>query len=239
MRAAVLRFISLSVSALVCAALAAPVHADRLARAELDSPAAKRTDLDTPAKPRLFGWFRRPAQKQQLLSTRAAHETAAKSAAELVEQYGSVSLARKIAKLELSAPKTFGQRVAEKVTDFSGSWGYLMGGLVTIGGWTYMGVTGHHFFSPDVLNLGISIATWAVGPMLMMAQNRQARLDRQRQDALLLLLLETERESRHTENQLKTALAENRELHAKVANVDLKLDKLTSMLEGKQAPTTP
>jgi uncharacterized membrane protein len=160
------------------------------------------------------------------------------TAAEMVSKYGaSTALARRLAKIESAQPKSFAMRFAERVTNFTGSWGYLIGGLGVIGGWTYMAATGHHFFSNDLLNLGISVATWAVGPMLMMMQTRQSRLDRQRQDALLLLLVETERESRHAERELKNAHADNLEMRTKLANVDLKLDKLTEMLQPKGAPS--
>src|SRR5262249_30215981 len=156
-----------------------------------------------------------------------ANDVTEKLAAEIVGKYGNTTpMAMKLAKLELNDKMTFGQKFARHVTAFTGSWAYLIGGLGIIGGWAYMGATGNPSFSPAVLNLSISIATWAVGPLLMKYQNQQSRADRQRQDALLLLLLQTEKESRHAENQLKTAHADNREMKANLGELQLKMDKL-------------
>jgi len=219
-----MRLVAILVSACLVA-FSAPAHAN----APAAKPAAQAVPAPlaaAPAKKGLFGWLKK---KDAVPDATDATE---KMAAEIVQKYGNARpLGMKLAKLELSQKMTFGQKVAKRVTAFSGSWSYLIGGFTMISGWTYMGATGNHFFSPDVLNLTISIATWAVGTLLMMYQNQQARADRQRQDALLLLLMQTEKESRHAENQLKTAQASNRELKASVGEMQLKLDKLVEMMQ--------
>jgi uncharacterized membrane protein len=78
---------------------------------------------------------------------------------------------------------TFGQRVADRVAQFGGSWPFigLFAGVLVV----WMGVNGwvlaKHPFDPFpfiLLNLALSALAALQAPVIMMSQNRQAAKDR-------------------------------------------------------------
>ncbi|MDP9263306.1 MAG: DUF1003 domain-containing protein, partial [Acidobacteriota bacterium] len=82
---------------------------------------------------------------------------------------------------------TFGERIADKVAAFGGSWTFILlfGAVLAI----WMGVNGYflaaHPFDPFpfiLLNLGLSALAALQAPVIMMSQNRQATKDRLKAD---------------------------------------------------------
>lgn len=81
----------------------------------------------------------------------------------------------------------FGQRVADKVASFGGSWKFIGIFFAVIGGWILLNIP---FFSSDpfdpypfiLLNLCLSTLAAFQAPIIMMSQNRQAAKDRIKQD---------------------------------------------------------
>ena len=80
---------------------------------------------------------------------------------------------------------TFGQRVADKVASFGGSWTFiiLFGGilLIWIGLNSFVLIHIHKVFDPFpyiLLNLVLSMLAALQAPIIMMSQNRQAAKDR-------------------------------------------------------------
>jgi uncharacterized membrane protein len=76
---------------------------------------------------------------------------------------------------------TFGQRVADQVASFGGSWGFifLFGGAMAV----WMGMNAFHPIAWDVypyilLNLCLSTIAALQAPVIMMSQNRQAAKDK-------------------------------------------------------------
>ena len=78
---------------------------------------------------------------------------------------------------------TVGDRLADAVARFGGSWGFLLGVVVALALWTLVNtyVLGPQAFDPYpyiFLNLVLSMLAAIQAPIIMMAQNRQSRHDR-------------------------------------------------------------
>ena len=77
---------------------------------------------------------------------------------------------------------TFGQRAADKIAAFGGSWTFLFFFSGFMFGWIWLNthILLHPFDPPPhiMLNLVLSCLAAVQAPILMIAQNRQAKLDR-------------------------------------------------------------
>lgn len=79
-----------------------------------------------------------------------------------------------------AAAPTFGQRVADKVASFGGSWSFIILAVTAIGGWILLNTRGKSFdpYPFILLNLILSCTAALQAPIIMMSQNRQAARDR-------------------------------------------------------------
>lgn len=77
---------------------------------------------------------------------------------------------------------TVGQRLADRITLFAGSWKFIIIFLLTLLGWIIFNqITGNHSFDPYpfiLLNLVLSCVAAIQAPVILMSQNRQAERDR-------------------------------------------------------------
>lgn len=78
---------------------------------------------------------------------------------------------------------TFGQRVADRVAEIGGSWGFIIGFAVVIVGWValnaaFLGLRPFDPYPYIFLNLMLSMLAAVQAPVIMMSQNRQAAKDR-------------------------------------------------------------
>jgi uncharacterized membrane protein len=105
----------------------------------------------------------------------------------------------KLVHQEFEAQLTFGERVADRVAQFGGSWTFiiLFGGILI--GWMTMNtwVLAHRPFDPYpfiLLNLVLSALAALQAPVIMMSQNRAAEKDRlqAKQDYEINLMAEIE-----------------------------------------------
>jgi uncharacterized membrane protein len=94
---------------------------------------------------------------------------------------------------------TFGERVADKVAQFGGSWSFigLFGGILVAWMIVNAWVLARHPFDPYpfiLLNLVLSTLAALQAPVIMMSQNRQAHKDRMQanQDYEINLMAEIE-----------------------------------------------
>ncbi len=82
---------------------------------------------------------------------------------------------------EFSGQLTFGQRVADRVASFGGSWSFLGLFLGSMGIWILSNVQRYDPFDPFpfiLLNLVLSCVAAIQAPVIMMSQNRQSERDR-------------------------------------------------------------
>ncbi|MFC4653384.1 DUF1003 domain-containing protein [Lactococcus nasutitermitis] len=85
---------------------------------------------------------------------------------------------------QLEAQETWGERAADKVTEFVGSWSFILTYVGILIVWMFLNVTGLLFgFQWDkypfiLLNLFLSITAALQAPLIMMSQNRASDHDR-------------------------------------------------------------
>jgi uncharacterized membrane protein len=99
---------------------------------------------------------------------------------------------------------TFGQRIADKIADFGGSWTFIISFLVSLLLWICLNILwlANKGFDPYpfiLLNLILSMLAALQAPVIMMSQNRQESKDRDRakKDYMINLKSELEIEMLH------------------------------------------
>lgn len=82
----------------------------------------------------------------------------------------------------LVSPHTFGQKAADSITQWAGSWTFIISFLILLGVWMVINVYGwigswdpYPFI---LLNLVLSCIAALQAPVILMSQNRQAQKDR-------------------------------------------------------------
>jgi len=98
-------------------------------------------------------------------------------------------------------PLTYGQRLADKIADFGGSWTFIMLFMGFILAWTGVNIywLNNKGFDPYpfiLLNLLLSCVAALQAPLIMMSQNRQEEKDRQRAKNDYMINLKSELEVR-------------------------------------------
>jgi len=114
------------------------------------------------------------------------------------------------------AKRTFGQKAADKITRWAGSWVFIIGFILIVIAWIYVnGILllnyGNEAFDPYpfiLLNLALSMLAALQAPMILMSQNRQSEIDRIRAEYDYSVNRRAEREIR----ELKRLILE---LHSK------------------------
>ena len=81
--------------------------------------------------------------------------------------------------------RTFGERVADRIAQFGGSWTFILLFLAALGGWVVLNSVilasrrgGFDPYPYILLNLFLSMLASLQAPIIMMSQNRQAEKDR-------------------------------------------------------------
>jgi uncharacterized membrane protein len=117
---------------------------------------------------------------------------------------------------------TFGQRVADKVASFGGSWTFILCFASVLAIWVVLNSTvllSRHFdpYPYILLNLFLSMLAAVQAPVIMMSQNRQAAKDRLKSDLDYEVNLKAEMEVAH--------------LHRKVDHIYERLEEHWAKLE--------
>ncbi len=95
---------------------------------------------------------------------------------------------------------TFGQRIADRVASFGGSWTFIGIFIFLIAAWIVINTAAFFSNAPFdpypyiLLNLGLSTLAAFQAPIIMMSQNRQAAKDRLKMDAAYEVNLKQELE---------------------------------------------
>lgn len=88
---------------------------------------------------------------------------------------------QRVARDITAEPATFGERVADRVASFGGSWPFIFLALAAIGVWLSVNAITARAFDPYpfiLLNLVLSCLAALQAPIIMMSQNRQTAHDR-------------------------------------------------------------
>jgi uncharacterized membrane protein len=106
-----------------------------------------------------------------------------------------------IARIEAASneKRTVGQRLADRVATFIGSWTFIIAQFTVLASWILLNVLAwfHHWdpYPFILLDLVLTFQAALAGPVLMMSQNRQARLSEQRNHLDLQINLLAEQEN--------------------------------------------
>ncbi len=120
------------------------------------------------------------------------------------------------------ANRTFGDKVADKLTEVAGSWGFIIGMIAFLGVWILINLYVLENADPYpfiLLNLLLSCIAALQAPIIMMSQNREAKKDRLR-----------------SSNDYKTDLKSElilEELHIEMKKIIATQNKILKMLDEK------
>ena len=97
---------------------------------------------------------------------------------------------------EKDKPDTVGQRAADRIAKFAGSWGFILSFIAVLAGWMTCNILmATKAFDPYpfiLLNLVLSCVAAIQAPLIMMSQNRQEEKDRRREENDYKVNLKTE-----------------------------------------------
>jgi uncharacterized membrane protein len=129
---------------------------------------------------------------------------------------------------------TSGERLADGIARFGGSWTFILcfGGFLAL--WIVINTLVLGLHSPDpypfiLLNLMLSCLAAIQAPIIMMSQNRQEAKDRLRSQQDYKINLKAELEIRHLHDKLDHLLSHQWERHAQIQ--ELQLDLLTAIFK--------
>ena len=149
------------------------------------------------------------------------------------------TLSNRLAELEKEDALTLGQRVADRVADFGGSWTFIIAFFASMLIWIGLNtfwLTDKRFdpFPFILLNLVLSCLAAIQAPVIMMSQNRQEDKDRRRARSDFMINLKAELEVRGLHRKIDLLIAEEMRTLFKVqqAQFELLLD-IKKSLESK------
>jgi|SRR6185437_368670 len=130
-----------------------------------------------------------------------AHQVLAKK---VEERYKNEDILKPLSPDLDGPPPSFGERMADKIADFGGSWVFIISFLTILVAWIivnsiYLNKASHKPFDPYpfiLLNLVLSCIAAIQAPVIMMSQNRQETKDRARGEYDFKVNLKAETEIR-------------------------------------------
>lgn len=143
-------------------------------------------------------------------------------------------------KLESKEKLSLGQRLADKVAAFGGSWNFIILFLIVIIGWMAINV---YFFSDKgfdpypfiLLNLLLSCLAAFQAPIIMMSQNRQEEKDRVRAEDDYIVNLKAEIEIKTLHEKIDLLITEQMETLMKIQKMQIeRIDSLEKQIKDFQ-----
>lgn len=134
--------------------------------------------------------------------------------------------------------RTFGERAADRLASFGGSWRFILVFSAVLVGWMALNVSGlfSRPFDPFpfiLLNLVLSTLAAVQAPVIMMSQRRQEDRDRLRAENDYKVNLKAELEIRHLHEKIDHQLARQWERLAEMQKVQIEM--LEELASDKQA----
>lgn len=104
------------------------------------------------------------------------------------------------------SPRTIGQKAADFLTKWAGSWAFIIIIFILIAGWIYLNITAYiNHWDPwpfIILNLCLSCLAAIQAPIILMSQNRENQRDRLRAQYDYAINKRAEKEIREIKNLL-------------------------------------
>lgn len=105
------------------------------------------------------------------------------------------------------SPRTLGQKAADFLTQWAGSWAFIIIIFILIAGWIYLNITAYmNHWDPwpfIILNLCLSCLAAIQAPIILMSQNRENQRDRLRAQYDYAINKKAEKEIRDIKNILE------------------------------------
>ncbi len=122
-------------------------------------------------------------------------------------------LTAKLMELEVDSGSTFGQRLADGIAEFGGSWTFIISFFGFLGLWILANILllRSPTFDPYpfiLLNLILSCIASLQAPVIMMSQNRQENKDRRRARSDYMVNLKAEMEVRGLHSKIDILIAD-------------------------------
>jgi uncharacterized membrane protein len=135
---------------------------------------------------------------------------------------------------------TFGERLADKIATFGGSWTFILSFAAFLGVWIAINTIVLATHPPDpypfiLLNLILSALASIQAPVIMMSQNRQEAKDRVRSEHDYKVNLKAELEIRHLHEKMDHLLKQQAQRLLEIQQIQIEL--LEQVL--KKSPATP
>ena len=135
--------------------------------------------------------------------------------------------------------RTFGQRIADKVAAFGGSWTFIISFFVFLLLWIFTNVyfltnKGFDPYPFILLNLILSCIAALQAPIIMMSQNRQEEKDRERAKKDFQINLKAEKEIRILQDKLDHILKHQHEEMMQMQKQQIKLLEELKLKNGVQ-----
>jgi uncharacterized membrane protein len=130
---------------------------------------------------------------------------------------------------------TYGERVADKVATFGGSWTFIISFGVVLLCWITLNsliLAGKAFdpFPYILLNLVLSCIAAMQAPVIMMSQNRKETKDRERAENDYLINLKSEIEIRHLHQKIDLSIVDQ---YRHLCDIQQKQLEILTELQGK------
>lgn len=129
---------------------------------------------------------------------------------------------------EIERKSTFGERIADKVAEFGGSWTFIISFAAVLAAWITLNIVGLSAapFDPYpfiLLNLVLSCVAAMQAPVIMMSQRRQETKDRLRAENDYRVNLKAELEIRQLHEKIDHQLAHQWQKLAKLQQIQIEL----------------
>ncbi|MEG0288844.1 MAG: DUF1003 domain-containing protein [Carnobacterium sp.] len=162
--------------------------------------------------------------REELAQIILDEELLTNDAAEIIEILKDTKVSKEVNTKRTSM--TFGQRLADRITLFAGSWKFIIIFLATLLGWiVFNQLTGNHSFDPYpfiLLNLVLSCVAAIQAPVILMSQNRQAERDRKTAENDFKVNLKSEILSEDIHDKLDKILMQQADMQKRVDNLEKK-----------------
>ena len=147
---------------------------------------------------------------------------------EVLESFEKSEILAKNVEPEIDETLSFGQKVADKIASFGGSWTFILSFLFFIGLWMFTNV--YLLFTKPfdpypfiLLNLILSCLAALQAPVIMMSQHRQETRDRQRSEHDYQINLKAELEIRQLNEKMDHLLVHQGQRLLEIQQVQVEL----------------
>lgn len=135
---------------------------------------------------------------------------------------------------------TIGQKIADKVASFGGSWRFIISFFVFLALWIIVNVylfinKGFDPYPFILLNLILSCIASLQAPVIMMSQNRQEERDRERSKKDYLINLKSELEIRLLNEKIDHLMMHQQQELLEIQNIQVEmLNEITNLVKDKK-----